>query len=74
MDKYFGFELSLKTLVGLFFDGDWSCGFERWNGKPNFYIGSTWYDAPIFTFHLFSFWVSCDYIQQAENAKKKMGL
>ena len=56
-------QLDYKTLFQLFLNGNWSCGYEKYKGKPMLYVGSLWHDAPMFVIHIGKFWLGCDYLK-----------
>jgi hypothetical protein len=41
--------------------GKWSCGFEQWEGKPQFDFAYFYYDGHHYCLHIWKFWVEIEY-------------
>ena len=41
--------------------GDWSCGWEQWNNKPQFDFVRGYYDGYRNALHIGPLWIECDY-------------
>lgn len=50
----------LKHLFYLW-HGEWSCGWEQYEDKPQFLFDQCWYDGMHYVLHLGPLWIECDY-------------
>lgn len=41
--------------------GKWSCGWERWEGKPRFSLSRHYYDGTFVVFHAGPAWIELFY-------------
>lgn len=51
---------SFRDLPYALWYGTWSCGLERWKGKPRFGLFHFWYDGVHYAFHLGPLWIELD--------------
>jgi hypothetical protein len=50
----------MKAFLLTCWHGKWSCGWEQWDGKPQFEFFSTYYDGLIYCLHIGPLWIEVD--------------